>query len=356
MKKILLILFLSFSVGCALFDAPAEEEDPGPEGEDTETAASGARSKNDSNTLALALGGVGAGMDEINIAGNLNGEAVGFEAADPSLFGFDFITGTSSFTEGAGGRVIPKKVGIGTVWPTIAGQFGTIYTITTSPQSLIQILIGEARGQLTREAAMLDEETINLNSVSPTGDAVGAVIRNRIDLIEDQGSPGLFAANRTLFYSDQPESSYDAVIEGNANGVYQFSPVDPTDPTHEKYLAAAVRDTLVDFEEDLLTPYDQAVLTAADVFNRSLTDPTKGAFGFYSPSASQYDKIQQAFLNQATVLPSGVGTSDAQYPAFKPIQILILPAVATTSSDSDVPSFVFVRGRNSGDPAVTNVP
>lgn len=358
MKKLLLCPLILTLCHCGVFEAQGTDST-------TNTTSNGSssgdseesRDRNADETLALALGGVGAGMDEIQVTEETQGQVIGFEAADPSLVDFKPLTGFNSYDEGGGGRVIPSDVGITEVWYTLAGKRQTVYEATIPPQSLIQILIGEARGPLSREVNLLADGVIDLASVSPTGDAVGAVIRNRISLIDEAASPGLFAANRTRYNAEAASSKYDAVIEASSSsGVYQFNPVDTKDPTHEKYVAAARRDNLDQFEEDLFPAYDQAVLTAADVYNENLEDPTNGAFAFYSPSDSQYTVLKEALEGGAKTLPSGAGTSDAQFPAYKPIQVLILPGVATKTEDSEIPSFVFVRPRESSDPAVTAVP
>ena len=142
------------------------------------------------------------------------------------------------------------------------------------------------------------------------------------------------------------------MIEAESNGVYQFSPLDPDDVRNEVYFQAAAR---ADIEEDAnLVAYDQAVSAAAFVFSDDTEDPTDGAFGFYSPTAIQYQKVEEALLSETTTLPTGIGTSDAQFPFFAPIQIVILPYVAGRADDETIPAFVFIRERESDEPAVVN--
>lgn len=353
MKRFLCsFLLLSFFTACG-----AGSSSPNDPVSTTENDPTPTRDRDTNNKLSVALGGVGTGMDEILVNGNNSQEAVDFETENTDLFTFEPLTGKASFTDGNGGRVIPKDIGIAKVWHTLSGKIQTIYEVTVPPQTLIQILVGEGRGQLATEAKVsADGTTLDLSSVSPTGDALGAVIRNRIKLIDEKKSPGLFAADRTRYYSDQPGSSYDAVIEASSKGGYQFSPVDPNDPTHTKYLAAGARDNLKGMETDLLTAYDQAVLTGGDTFNESMEDPTNGAFAFYSPTADQYENLRDALASGTTKFPASAGTSDAQFPAYAPIQVLILESVSDQPSGKKIPSFVFVRKRESGATAVTNRP
>ncbi|MDO8462303.1 MAG: hypothetical protein Q7S98_05540 [Deltaproteobacteria bacterium] len=353
MKKLSLLIFLALVV-TACGTTSSSPNDPA---STTENDPTPTRDRDTDNKLSVALGGVGPGMDEILVNGNNSKEPIDFETEDNNLFTFESLAGKGSFTEGNGGRVIPKDIGIAKVWYTLSGKIQTIYEITVPPQTLVQILVGEGRGQLATEAKMDGTGTeIDLSSVSPTGDALGAVIRNRIKLIDEKKSPGLFAADRTRYYSDQPSSSYDAVIEASSKGGFQFSPVDPNDPTHTKYLAAGSRDNLKGMETDLLTAYDQAVLTGGDTFNDSMEDPTNGAFAFYSPTAAQYENLREALETGTSKFPADAGTSDAQFPAYAPIQVLILESVSDQPSGKNLPSFVFVRKRESGVAAVTNRP
>jgi hypothetical protein len=105
---------------------------------------------------------------------------------------------------------------------------------------------------------------------------------------------------------------------------------------------------------DELIAYDQAVLTAAGIFNGDTEDTTTGAFAFRSPTPEEWNSIAQAWTIHSYDLPSGAGWSDASFPAFAPIQILIHPDVWTY--DDGRPSFVFARMRTSTDAAVSNAP
>ncbi len=303
------------------------------------------REKDVSGKLAVALGGSDSGADEIVIDEDLT--SLELENNDPDLFDLELRP--------KGARILPKKTGIGYVTPTVNGHERSPIEITIPPQSLIQILLGEARGQLDREATTDedDETRVKASSVSVTGDAVAAVIRNRIQLIESEDQPSLFVVDAQDFGEDPPQSFYDAVIEANNGTVYQFSPVDPDDPSFPVFQAAAERDSL---EKANRLAYDQAVLTAAGIFTGDTEDPTGGAFAFYSPTVAQAQAIQDGLKSGATSLPAGCGTSDGNFPALAPVQILVLDEVAPSGISEDVPSFVFVRSRNPSEPAITDEP
>lgn len=307
------------------------------------------KTKDVSGKLSLALGGVAPGWELLKIDESPN--SLDFSTQDTDLIELAIPPGFSSYIEAKTAEVTPKEVGIAYVTPTVNSRERDPIQVTISPQKLIQILVGEARGQLTREAT-LDDDQVQTSSVSVTGDALGAVIRNRINKINEAESPGLFKADAALYTSNPPVSYYEAVIEGG-DETYQFSPVDPTDPTHKFYLNAAQRE---DLKDDNLAAYDQAVLTAAEIFNEGTEDPTNGAFAFYSPSENEYEALQESLESGRLDLPSGAGTSDARYPSLAPVQVLILQDVASATSRDSRPSFVFVRERNETEPAVTDVP
>lgn len=297
-----------------------------------------------SGKLAVALGGSADGADEIVIDEPFT--TLTFKNNDPDLFDLE-VSGKTA-------RVIPLDSGIGYVTPVVNGHERDPVEITIPPQKLIQILLGEGRGELDREATTEGSgtaEKVKPGSVSVTGNAVAAVIRNRIDLINDGGSPSLFLADAGDYESNPPISYYDAVIEATNGSVFQFSPVKPGDPSHAVYLDAEARG---DVDPDLHVAYDQAVLTAAAVFNGDTEDPTGGAFAFYSPTASQQTALNEALESGARTLPSGCGTSDANFPAFAPVQVLMLDEIAPSVTGGGVTSFVFVRTRADFEPAVTN--
>jgi hypothetical protein len=341
--KRLLPLFVSaalFFAGCPLF------ENPVPDSDEKVTR----RERDVSGKIAVALGGMAEGADEIVIDEELR--LLDFRNEDPDLFTLFPRDGFATFSTGNGARVSPRNVGIGYATPVVSGRTIDPIEVTIPPQKLIQILIGEARGELDREAT-LERGAVKSSSVSVTGDAVGATIRNRIDLINETGQAGLFVVDPEAYEADPPLSYYEAVIEANDRFVYQFSPVDPDDPSNEVYQGAEARE---DLDGSLWIAYDQAVLTSAAVFNGDTADPTGGAFAFYSPTASESRALREALEDGALELPEGAGTSDSNFPALAPIQVLILDEVAPSIADDEVPSFVFVRSRDASEPAVTDVP
>src|SRR3989338_7141842 len=96
------------------------------------------RERDVSGKLAVALGGVASGADEIVIDQDFT--TLELENNDPDLF------------ELSGTRVITLAEGIGYVTPIVNGHRLDPIEVTIPPQKLIQILIGEARGELAREA------------------------------------------------------------------------------------------------------------------------------------------------------------------------------------------------------------
>ncbi len=347
MRRFLLLLpllFASGSLGCPFFNNPF-----GGGGSDDDNVTHEERDV--SGTLAVALGGVADGADELVFDEDMS--LLELTNEDDDLISLEMREGFSDYTTAKGARVVPLEEGIAYVTPTVNGRRRSPVEIMISPQRLIQILIGEARGELDREATLDDDGGVKSSSVSVTGDALGAVIRNRIDLINETASPGLFVADDDQYEADPPVSYYEAVIEANDGFVYQFSPVDPGDLSHDVYEAAAQRS---DLDEAERVAYDQAVLTAAYIFNGDTEDPTGGAFAFYSPTSEEYDVLREALESQTNLLPDGGGTSDANFPSLAPIQVLVLEDVAPSQADSDVPSFVFVRSRGTLDAAVTDEP
>jgi hypothetical protein len=105
--------------------------------------------------------------------------------------------------------------------------------------------------------------------------------------------------------------------------------------------------------DELLAAYDQAVITAAKIFNGDITDTTGGAFAFRTPTESEWDAIYSAFLAGEEIPPESGFTNDT-FPSLEPIQILILDSIAKL--DDDRPAFIFARKRLDGDPAITDVP
>lgn len=346
MARLVILTFSMFLfAACPFFENPSSLFGDGNQNQVTH------QERDVTGTLSLAMGGVAEDADDLIVDGGF--QVLDLRNEDPDLFSLDVRDGYANYADGQGGEVAPRNVGIGYVTPIVSGRTVSPYEITIPPQKLIQILIGEARGELNREAT-LDGGDVKPSSVSVTGDAIGAVIRNRIHLITETNNPSLFVADATSFERDPPLSYYEAVIEANNGTVYQFSPVAPADPGHSYFEAAEFRSALRGLDSESLVAYDQAVLTAAGIFNDRTEDLTGGAFGFYSPTTQEFESLKEALDNQVRELPVDGGISDARFPALAPLQILILEGIAPSFSDSDVPSFVFVRTRTSVDAAVTN--
>jgi hypothetical protein len=138
------------------------------------------------------------------------------------------------------------------------------------------------------------------------------------------------------------------VIAATQSDLYQFSPVDPNDPSHDEFENAAARSFL---DKSLLAAYDQAVLAAAQVFDGSVIDPTQGAFGFRTPTVEEGLCLDLAAKTPSPVLPSSCDDPDARFPAFAPVQVLIHPQIPRLSDGR--PAFIYYKARISTDPAVT---
>lgn len=300
-----------------------------------------------SGKILVGLGGTRSGADDYIFLESLGVTDVRND--DEDLFQVSPREGFATIAAGHGMKITPLHEGIGYVTPLTASGSLPAVEVTIPPQKLIQILIGEARGELAREAT-LENDQVKSSSVSVTGNALASVIHNRISLINETSNPNLFVADPTAYSSNPAISYYEAVIEATNGSVYQFSPVQPTDPSHDEYLEAATRSGL---PNDLLNSYDQALLTSGGIFNGSIEDPTLESFAFYSPTAEQFSLLITALHeNVGGQLPGGCGTSDGNFPALAPIQVVILPEVASSSTNHDVPSFVFVRSRNSTESVV----
>ncbi len=308
-------------------------------------------------TYSIATGGVESGRDELVIydgSGTIKdftGHSLTFQADNQNLE-LQVRDGFTSLTAGSGAKIIPHVTGITIVSYSIDGAEQTDkYKVIVPPQSLIQALMGEARGQIVTEAQIVDSH-VSLKSESITGNAVGAVIRNRVLLLIAGQPLNLFEVDKTAWDANPPASHWDSVITATASGAYQFSPVDPASTSYPAYTAAATRVGLTDTAD--LTAYDQAVLTSAGIFTNDIADPTGGAFGFRTPSAEEFVCLGIALATQITIMPPDCGVSDADFPDLKPIQVLIHPLV--TKIPDGRPSFVFVRSREWTEPAVTNIP
>ena len=303
------------------------------------------RERDVSGKLFLALGGVMSGYEDMQFEDSAG--LVSLLNNDPDLFSLSLINGFSSYEEGQGAHVTPQRVGIGYVTPVTRFTHIAPIEITIPPQKLIQVLVGEARGELVREATLRNGRVAS-SSVSVTGEALGAVIRNRIDWINEHHSPETFSVDPTAYELDVPLSYYEAVIEAyrDTDDLYQFSPVNPQDSNHDSYLSARYRNEVSSLGADFLQAYDQAVLSAAAIFNGDASDPTGGSLGYYSPTTDQYRALKEASQSHTLLLPLDGGVSDGDFPALAPLQVILLKDVS--------PAFVFIRSRNPSEAAVVD--
>ncbi len=302
--------------------------------------------------FSLATGGVAPGRDEL-VLFESSGMVMDLSSrqfnclTDKDILHFEPRPGNDTYSGGSGVLIVPTASGIATVTCLLDGvPLSDTYQVTIAPQNLIQILVAEAGAQLAGEAE-LDGASVKLISSSSTGNAIASVIRNRIKLIEEENDPSLFNADETEFEADPDVSYYDAVI----TAPNQFSPVNPLDVNYETYKDAEDRNFLAD---EVRTAYDQAVLTAAYVYNDEIEDPTGGAFAFRSPTTNEWTNISEWLATGATTLPPDSGVTDANYPAFAPVQIVVLKSVWTY--DDGRPAFIFIRERAASSPAVTDLP
>ncbi len=303
-------------------------------------------------TFSLAVGGVAPGRAELVLFDD-EGRAMDLSKrqiyclTDKNIIHFEPRPGNSTYAEGSGVLIVPTEAGTAKVTCFLDGApLEDTYAVTVSPQNLIQILMAEAGTQLKDEAAM-DDDIVRLESISPTGNAIAAVIRNRINLIEANDAPALFSVDAAAFEADPDVSYYDSVIMAPG----QFSPTNSADTGNEIFTDAADRNFI---EKEWRAAYDQAVLTAAGVYNQSTTDPTGNAFAFLSPTAEQWLVINEALASGTLELPANCGVTDDNFPEFAPLQIFVL--YGTWTYDDLRPAFVFVRNRTADRPAVTNLP
>ena len=302
-----------------------------------------------SKKISLALGGVAPGRDELIVVDE-NGEPRSFLpntelscTADPAIVQFKNRPGFSSLVAGGGALLVALSEGVAEI--TCAGngfEFAEKYEVTIPPQNLLQILLAEASTQLNSEAVIANQR-VALSSQSPTANTLAAVIRNRIELILENDNPALFGADAEDFYANPPSSYYNAVILADK----QFSPTNFLDPNYPTFVKAQDRTLL---SASLLAAYDQAVLTAAAAFNEDLADPTNGAFAFNSPSEAAWELLETALISESEDIPAGVGTSDANFPAFAPIQVVIDAEI--WAYENGRPSFVFSRMKEDSEAAV----
>jgi hypothetical protein len=306
--------------------------------------------------FSLAIGGVAPGRDELVLyddLGNIKritGELV-CTASDENIVRMEPRPDYDTAAAGSGVRLIALSPGVAAVTCAVgAVALDGVYEITVSPQELIQIILAEAGTQISDEAYRdgdLGENVVALDSISPTANALAWVIRNRIELINHLGDPSIFGVDEFAYDLDPPASYYEEVIWAEK----QFSPTDRRNPSYPIFMDADLRSNL---SGNWLVAYDQAVITAAGVFNGDIIDPTAGAFGFRSPDDAQWVLLAQALTNGDSEIPEGSGFTNSSFPVLSPIQILIHPEIWTY--DDGRPSFVFARERLDGEPAITNNP
>lgn len=323
---------------------------------DDRPSAEPARVIEPAEKYSLAIGGVAPGRDELVIYDG-SGDIRDFSGQTLACTADDDIVivrprpGFETAAEGSGVGLIATAPGVTAIRCAVDGiAMEDAYEVTIPPQMLIQILIAEAGQQIDDEAQLGWDAwggSVLLNSSSPTGNAIGQVIRNRIELINSRDNPALFNADESDYDYNPPASYYDAVIMADG----QFSPVDPDDPTYDIFDSTQDRNFL---DDEWLVAYDQAVLTAAGVFNGDTDDTTAGAFAFRSPTDDEWDAIAQAWTLHHSDIPDGAGFSDETFPSLAPIQILIHPDVWTYGDGR--PAFVFARRRTEDVPAVVNTP
>lgn len=296
--------------------------------------------------FALAMGGVAPGRDDLVIDPAPAADMQFTSSKD--IIGFLPRSGKSSFLEGAGAQLVPQKEGTAVIHYRVGGvEASSVYAVTIPPQTLIQVLIGEARGQIANELT-ISGGAVALTSRSLTAAAVASVVRNRVKQIDAFNKPGLFEADPVQYALGGEPAKYDAVIEAASSGVYQFSPVDPNDTSHDEYTNAAARSFL---DKSLIAAYDQAVLSAAQVFDGTASDPTGGAFGFRTPTVEEGLCLDLAAKTPSPVLPGSCDDPDARFPAYTPVQILIHPQIPRLSDGR--PAFIFYRARTLTEAAVT---
>lgn len=359
LRLILLILITIVFSGCSsVLDNLLKNPFSGGDDDDTPSAIPN-RVTEPTAKYSIAVGGVAPGKDELIIydsnknVRDFSGQTLECAADDPIVL-LKNRTGYDSVAAGSGVSMIATEAGVTAIRCSANGtELEEVYEITIPPQSLIQILVAEASEQLVSEAKTEktedeeDTELVSQDSVSPTANALGSVIRNRISRINIDGEHELFSVDPKDYDLNPPVSYYDAVIMADG----QFSPTNSADPSAKIFNNAQDRNFL---EGDLVTAYDQAVLTASGIFNGDIIDNTGNAFAFLSPSESEWWPIAEALGLYYLTIPANAGVSDANFPTLAPIQILVHPDVWRYSDAR--PSFIFIRKRTLTDLAVVNKP
>lgn len=354
---LLLLLILSTScgtlLGWKLYDWLSGDDggNEGGENYSPDVPAIEARS-----TYVVPLGGAAPGRDELILTdesgalANLSGHDLRFEI-DTDVVGLLPRPDFPDFASGSGAKIYPQKAGFAAISYYIDGeeQDGKFLAIVP-PQSLIQMMVAEAGAQLTAEATVDSNYHVTPDSKSETADAIGAVTRNRVKAVSGSLDYSLFYIDPPSWLADPPASYYDAVIAAEEYGIYQYSPVDPNDPTHETYTNAEARAFLPD---DYHRAYDQASLSAAYIFSEDTEDPTGGAYGFFSPDGDEWECIESAYTSGTILIPVGCGVSDGDFPELAPIQLIMVESLWKYPDGR--PAFIFIRSRNILDTAVVSL-
>lgn len=349
-KGIAALLLVASAAGCStIFRNPFSSG-----GDDGRPEAVPARVIEATAKFALAVGGVAPGRDELVLrdsagdARDLAGHTLECAPDDPILL-MRPRPGFATQAEGSGVQMVAIAPGLTAVRCSVDGaEEAEVFEVTIPPQELIQILVAEAGQQLADEA-QIDEASgaVALESDSPTAEALGSAIRNRVELTNSLDDPGLFEADARSYDADPPASYYEAIVVAAG----QFSPTDPQDPSNAAFERAQDRNFL---DGDWVVAYDQAVLTAAGIFNGDIADTTGGSFAFRSPSDDEWVSISGAWTVHSIELPTGAGFADATFPRLSPIQLLIHPNVWRYGDGR--PAFVFARSRTEADYAIVNTP
>lgn len=347
-KIIILVLFAVLVSGCSkLFKNPFASDDS----DEGRPSAVPDRVTLPTAKFSLAVGGVAPGRDEL-VLYDADGNVRDFSTrtlectSEKPIVILKPRPGYASESAGSGVQIIPTEAGITAVTCKGGGtEMGYSYEVTIPPQYLIQILVAEAGQQLNEEAELDENGAVKLTSTSATGNAIASVIKNRIELINIKDEPALFEADAEDYDVDPPISYYDAVIMAPN----QFLPTIRSDPGYKTFSNAQDRNFL---DEEWLAAYDQAVLTAASIFNGDIADSAGSSFAFRSPSDDEWGAIVWG-IGSASEIPAGAGFSDSTFPSLAPIQLLVDPAV--WKYESGKPSFIFARSRTLLDPAITNI-
>lgn len=93
--------------------------------------------------------------------------------------------------------------------------------------------------------------------------------------------------------------------------------------------------------------------SAAGVFD-GFDDPTSGCQGFWSPTAAQWQTVEQAINSGTTTLPSWIGIPFNYNGHPEITQIVYFPSVGQ-SNTQNAPSFLFVRKRSTNAPAAVRI-